>query len=241
MSHDARIHRIKAKVTTDQKKVIGRLQTAIAQQDRSLGNWVGNVSEQDLLIRGLVLLCRKYKMQWPEEVPPRQDRSAQDPAPEGPVAEDPQVEGPGSQDPPAEDPKDPGSPAQAAFPAPGSAEWDSQPLGRVADRDLARDLDLPVRDVTEARRLRNIASYDSSPRKFSRAPAAADLADPEPSSEEELLGPAPRSSRYVDWSQQPLGKKPDAQVAEDLGVDVQLVSYVRGTRGIPPYRGRFGR
>ena len=54
-----------AKLTPAQKSIVLQLQELVAQQDRRHGSLVTRVSEQDLIVRALVLLCKKHGLEWP--------------------------------------------------------------------------------------------------------------------------------------------------------------------------------
>lgn len=92
--------------------------------------------------------------------------------------------------------------------------WDSQPLGQVADADLAQQLGCCVSTVTDARRARKI------PKLHDRRK--------DPGRHGGLL-----------WQELPLGQMPDAKLAAKLGVTKQRVQQMRKKYGIPPFRQRF--
>lgn len=57
--------RIKAKLTPAQKQVVLQLQDL----EHKKGSWSTRVTEQDLIVRGMILLCKKHGLEWPAESP----------------------------------------------------------------------------------------------------------------------------------------------------------------------------
>jgi len=83
-------------------------------------------------------------------------------------------------------------------------DWDKQPLGKVPDCDLAKDLGVDAASVKSARNVRGIPRYYKK------------------------LG------KVVDWDSEPqLGKVPDVELANELGVHRRTVANARERRGIP--------
>jgi len=88
--------------------------------------------------------------------------------------------------------------------------WDEQPLGKLPDIELAKNLGVSGVAVGRARRRRNIPAFNSK-------------------------GGAcrPQGQRAgVDWDKQPLGKEMDIDIATRLGVDRSSVRSARKARGI---------
>jgi len=125
--------------------------------------------------------------------------------------------------------------------------WTDQPLGRISDGQLARDLGVDPSTVAKARQRLGIAVHQPHPpidwtRVFQcRKPDAA-LARELGVSRETVrknrvrLGiPKINVGLGVDWDQQPLGEMPDAQVAQLLGVSEEAVKQARIRRGIPGF------
>jgi len=94
-------------------------------------------------------------------------------------------------------------------------DWDNQPLGQVPDTQLAKILSCAPSQVTLARHRRSIPSYT------------------------DLVGiDYPTKAAGIDWSRQPLGKKPDCELAWTLGVSEPRVAAARRARNIETYRAR---
>lgn len=72
---ELKLHRVKAKLNDPQKEAVAELQRAMEREDENRRGWPSRVTEQDVVIRGLVLLCKKYGVQWPTD-----DDSAKNPA-----------------------------------------------------------------------------------------------------------------------------------------------------------------
>ena len=89
--------------------------------------------------------------------------------------------------------------------------WDTQPLGRVHDDDLAVNLGACLGRVRRERKARGIQAF---PRR----------------------GYAPRG---IDWDKEPrLGTMPDRKLAAELGCSRSSVYFARRGRGIAPFRRR---
>lgn len=61
---EIKLHRVKAKLNDNQKEAVALLQEAMMREDESKRGWPCRVTEQDVVIRGLVLLCKKYSVPW---------------------------------------------------------------------------------------------------------------------------------------------------------------------------------
>lgn len=64
---EVKLHRVKAKLNDGQKDAVSKLQEAMMREDEAKRGWPCRVTEQDVVIRGLVLLCRKYSVAWPTD------------------------------------------------------------------------------------------------------------------------------------------------------------------------------
>jgi hypothetical protein len=85
--------------------------------------------------------------------------------------------------------------------------WDEQPLGRVSDRVLARELGVSQATVRARRTERGIGPACDRPRKTG-----------------------------IDWDSVALGRFPDRVIARKLGCGKNAVAYQRRKRGIPTFR-----
>lgn len=64
---ELKLHRVKAKLNDPQKEAVAGLQRAMEREDENKRGWPSRVTEQDVVIRGLVLLCKKYGVIWPTD------------------------------------------------------------------------------------------------------------------------------------------------------------------------------
>lgn len=64
---EVKLHRVKAKLNDGQKDAVAKLQEAMEREDESRRGWPSRVTEQDVVIRGLVSLCKKYGVTWPTD------------------------------------------------------------------------------------------------------------------------------------------------------------------------------
>ena len=96
-------------------------------------------------------------------------------------------------------------------------DWDNQPLGQIPDTQLAKLLSCAPSQVTLARHRRGIPSFT------------------------ELTGiDYPTKAAGVNWDKQPLGGKPDCELAWELGVSEPRVAAARRARDIQTYQSRTG-
>jgi hypothetical protein len=90
--------------------------------------------------------------------------------------------------------------------------WDEQPLGEISDNELSKRLGVSNVAVGKARRRRKIPPFNSKGRHRSQGQRAG-----------------------INWDEQPLGQKPDADIAQRLGVDPSSVRAARRKKGIAAY------
>lgn len=88
-------------------------------------------------------------------------------------------------------------------------DWDAQPLGKISDNQLARELGVNLRSVYSARVTRGIKP-------------CRDAGDP--------------MNKGINWDAQPLGEMSDAEIARQLGVTSSTVLGARRVRGIPTFK-----
>lgn len=103
---------------------------------------------------------------------------------------------------------------------PKGIDWDSQPLGKFSDAEIAKRVGVAKKTVTGARRRRGIPGFipPSQPLKPKL---------PKPSVEE---------IQREFWDSQPLGKMSDVDLAKLTGYCKATVTNQRTRRGIPRYR-----
>lgn len=85
--------------------------------------------------------------------------------------------------------------------------WTEQPLGQVADREIADRLGITHARVQRARRERNIPSPQ--------------------------IG---EGEKGIDWTEQPLGQVPDSEIARELRISREMVRDARVCRNIPSFK-----
>ncbi len=125
-------------------------------------------------------------------------------------------------------------------------DWDSQPLGKMPDVELARLLGVTATAVGIARNKRGIPGIRKKKKNISWS---ADLFGKSTDSElahrlgvskgtvsiaRKRLGLKKLSPDFIDWDCQPLGSVPDAELADSLGVHSTTVNAARNRRGIAP-------
>jgi len=115
--------------------------------------------------------------------------------------------------------------------------WDEQPLGKLPDIEIARNLEVAVAVVWRARRDRDIPAVPRS--KWKKATGTSTGLDPHDAG---LLEPVPRlANGHVDWDNVPFGVVPDAVIARWIGCCNHTVGSHRRKRKIKKcrFRGRI--
>lgn len=122
-------------------------------------------------------------------------------------------------------------------------DWDSQPLGKVADRTIAKALNVDHSVVGEARRRRMIPSVIT--RINWTQELFANKTDAELSRELQIYASSVGKARKrlglyqrvrIDWDAQPWGIKSDRAIAKDIQISPAQVGRQRRKRGIQEYR-----
>ena len=89
--------------------------------------------------------------------------------------------------------------------------WDSQPLGKITDRELSGQTGVSIQVISAQRAKRNIPPFDKSCQK-----------------------------KDVNWDSVPLGEYYDSTIAHILSVHPSAVGRQRKKRGIKPYSSQQG-